>query len=94
MKTVYKYQIPFDKLDGIQFEMPDLASILPHIEYEEHNSVTEFINFWAEVDTARAPRKRKFQVVGTGHPIPEDSRYVDTIVLRGGRIVFHLYEIF
>ena len=40
--------------------------------------------------------KRNFRLVGTGHPIIEDLsslRYVNTFQVRGGVLVFHLFEL-
>ena len=93
MKTVYKYEIPRHKLDGMEFTMPAGASPLPLVVNVQHSSVDERITFWAEVDTAQVDAVRKFAVYGTGHAIPQDSVYVGTTLLMGGRIVFHLYEI-
>jgi hypothetical protein len=62
---------------------------------------------WALVSPNNTPNKRIFRVIGTGHPIkevvppsskpyemrlPQRLRYVGTIQLSGGELVFHIFE--
>jgi hypothetical protein len=50
------------------------------------------VEFWAEF-TAGAPKTpRRFQVFGTGHPLPPDARHVGTCPRVSG-LVWHLYEL-
>ena len=45
---------------------------------------------WAMVDSNNPAQKRKFAMVGTGHPIPVDGRYLGT--WDDGPLVWHLFE--
>jgi hypothetical protein len=46
---------------------------------------------WAEVDSTEPTEIRRFVIVGTGQPIPDDAdRYVGT--WQSGPFVFHLFE--
>lgn len=50
------------------------------------------VDFWAE-HTEGAPKKaRRFQVFGTGQPLPPDARWVGTCPRVSG-LVWHLYEL-
>lgn len=48
---------------------------------------------WFKCDPARLSTKRRIAIVGTGHPVPEDSHYVGTGVLQGGALVLHVFEL-
>lgn len=48
---------------------------------------------WAEVDPSLPQVLRRFSVYGTGHRMPDDSgRYIGSIMLQNGDLVFHVYE--
>lgn len=47
---------------------------------------------WALIDDEQPNETRKFAIVGTGHPAPEDGRYISTFQLHGGQLVFHVFE--
>jgi hypothetical protein len=49
---------------------------------------------WALVDPTEPVQKRRFVLVGTGHPVvnAEWMRYVGTFQVREGQLVFHLFE--
>lgn len=51
------------------------------------------VEFWAEHDEAKEPRRRTFTIVGTGHTIPAGARYIGTAPRTGEGLVWHLYEI-
>jgi len=51
---------------------------------------------WALVNPDERHSKRQFRLAGTGHPIIQDEgalRFVGTIQLHGGSLVFHLFEL-
>lgn len=89
MRTIHKYTIPFT--DDFTIQLPDGAQPLramvqvgqPHL--------------WAIVDPDRKKYPRHFRLIGTGHPIAEEDfsylDFVDTIMLEGGALVFHLFEV-
>lgn len=48
---------------------------------------------WVDIWFENADMKtRKFTVVGTGHPIPENAEYVGTALAVGGALVWHVVE--
>lgn len=87
MRTIHKYTIAIT--DGWQeIELPMAARVV-HFDYQP-NAPLNVLRFWAEVDTAYADVARKFCIVGTGHPIPDNATYVASCIQ--GPLVWHLYE--
>lgn len=54
---------------------------------EQHES----ISVWFRCDPNNAPEPRKIAIVGTGHPAPEDGRYLGSAFLKGGALIFHVF---
>jgi hypothetical protein len=50
------------------------------------------VEFWAEHTEGASQGKRTFQVFGTGHPLPDDARWIGTCARTEGGLVWHLYE--
>lgn len=82
-KTVYKYPLAITDVT--------ILSLTGQVLYfaEQHGRLT----IWAEHDQNVEPVLRQFQVVGTGHPVPDDGRFLGSTVTTGGHFVFHLYEV-
>jgi hypothetical protein len=83
-RMMYHYVIPVDDQ--------------PHVFPLSHSPVavaatgSQFVEFWAE-HTEGAPKVyRAFQVFGTGHPLPDDARWVGTCARTALGLVWHLYE--
>ena len=89
MKTVYKYPIAIE--DFITLELPKRAVVLC-VQMQQGQP-----NIWALVDPEQPTETRTFLMVGTGHPIMEESYfrmvYVGTFQLHEGELVFHLFEV-
>jgi hypothetical protein len=70
-------------------EMPEDAKIISVAEQGE------LICLWAEVDpNAQCRTKRGIAIYGTGRTIPDDpGTFIGTVMLRGGALVYHIYEI-
>lgn len=88
MKTVWKIALANVPLQSV--EVPVGATIL---------SVGEqfgVICIWFHCDPAPdGPKeKRQIAIVGTGHPAPEkaECRFIGTVALRGGNLMFHVFE--
>ncbi len=71
----------------------------PHVIPLSHNPVAVAaignfsVEFWAE-HTESAPQiYRAFQVFGTGHPLPENARWIGTCARTADGLVWHLYEV-
>lgn len=88
MKTIWKFEL--ETTDRQKVEMPIGAKILTVQTQNETPCL------WALVNPERKERKeRYFEVFGTGHKIPLDlsREYIGTYQLKGGSLVFHVFEI-
>jgi len=81
---VWKFSVPVS--DEFELEMPRHAEIL-FIAVQDDSP---FI--WARVVPGRHKETRKFKLRGTGHPIDTVSTHLGSFMLRGGALVFHLFE--
>lgn len=77
------------KLTGVQkISVPDGAEILCAREQFEEICV------WFRCDPGRAQSERWIAIIGTGHDAPSaiDGRYIGTASLKGGSLIFHVFE--
>lgn len=85
MKTIWKYQLDVTTEQVVM--MPKQAQILT-VQIQDGTPC-----MWAVVSPGSPSEKRTFRIYGTGHPIADDlGRYIGTFQLRGGLLVFHLFE--
>lgn len=85
--AVHKYT--FEIVDGLfDIEMRRDA----HILHVAHQPSTGQFCVWAAVDTNLPMVKRKFFVVGTGHPLPTDRAIAPVGTVIDGSFVWHLWE--
>ena len=82
MKTVYKYEIS-----------PSLPEFYTYKDalIRKVGIQNDRVCIWLEVDTSKEQVYRIFHIAGTGHQLPENLIYLDTIFLDNG-LVFHIYE--
>jgi hypothetical protein len=89
MLTVYKY--PFQLDDEITLMLPSGFKTLK-VDVQRNE-----LCLWALVDPDNKTIPVGFRIAGTGHPIEKhpniEYRYVDTILLAGGDLVFHVFQI-
>lgn len=85
MKVIYKYTVPNER--GTAIELP-VDSQVVHVGLQRGDLMLWIEHGAVDANTRRAPRH--FDVFGTGHEIPDDSRYVGTFF--DGPFVFHVYE--
>ena len=84
MRAVYKY--PLDtNTDHMEVRAPANAELL-HVA-EQHGS----LYVWARVDPSAPEVVYRLRVAGTGHPVEADGRYLGTVILRGGDLVWHFF---
>lgn len=84
MKKVFKYPVG---LDSFELDMPQWATILSlHMQNGKPH-------IWALVDPDLQITRRRFLLVGTGHDVPENAKFVGTFLVRGDALVFHLFEV-
>jgi hypothetical protein len=84
MKTVWKF--PLDS-DRSIIKAPGLGSTLL--------VDTQGIYWcaWCEVDTDKRDYAREFLIIGTGHPMPDDSEgFIHSNSWQQGPFVWHAYE--
>lgn len=87
MKKVFKY--PFSVQDIIELDLPVAAEIL-HCDMQPGSGFAA----WCLVDPTAPTAKRRIKMAGTGHPIGEHvKRFINTIMMENGRLVFHFFEI-
>lgn len=86
MKTIWKF--PLRVADRQMVTMPKGARIL------SAGAQGETPVLWAVVDPAAEKEQRPILIRGTGHPANgcEDARFIGTIFMLGGAIVFHVFE--
>ncbi len=85
-RVVYKYPL---SLFGSTFGLPSGARVLA-VQVQHEDPV-----MWVEHSADQSKLEpRRFVVIGTGHPFPEDFRgtYMATFQLDGGSFVGHVYE--
>ena len=87
MKKIYKY--PIEITDNQIVEMPVGAKILT---VQIQNGVP---CIWAMVDPEAEKEKVHIRVHGTGHNVPDSDRleYINSIQMRGGVLVFHVFKV-
>ena len=88
MKRVYKYLLEVN--DKVSVYMPKGARVLS-VQVQNGRPC-----LWAAVDTNELTlEERWFRIVGTGHPIHDDvvDRFIGTIQMCEGSIVYHIFEI-
>ncbi len=86
MKTIHKY--PLTLTDEQSLSMPQGARPL---SVQVQRGVP---CLWAIVDPSEDIRPIRVRMVGTGHPMEEDGinwRFVGTIQLHDGALVFHFF---
>lgn len=85
MKAIYKY--PIAVIDEQTIEIPLGGQILA-VQMQN-----EIPCMWVLVDPQHVIVKRDFRIYGTGQQIPDSAGlYIGTFQLRGGMLVFHLFE--
>lgn len=85
MLSIWKF--PVEPGDDIKVEMPKGAKILCVQEQFDGPCL------WALVETENEKEERRFELYGTGHKVLMTLKnYIGTFQLRGGHLVFHLFE--
>lgn len=83
--TIWKFPILVN--DEQDIEMPRGADIL-WVDVQQGQPC-----IWARVNPAAPRENKRIRIFGTGHPMPDElGDYVGTFMMKGGALVFHLYE--
>lgn len=83
-RTIWKAALKATELQGI--EVPAGAEML--CAREQFDSIC----IWYRCDPNAPPETRTIAIIGTGHPAPDDGRYLGTASLHGGQLMFHVFE--
>lgn len=90
MRTIYKYPVEIN--DTFEIALPRDAKVLT-VQTQGARPC-----MWAIVDTNQPSETRQFRLVGTGHPLDDGDdgaafNYIGSFQMKGGLLVFHLFEI-
>ena len=87
MRKIFKY--PLSVNDHQEIHVPACGEF---ISVQVQNDV---MCLWALVDEDKVEEAREIRVIGTGHPIYDDSGkldYIDTVQMMNGELIWHIFE--
>lgn len=83
--TIWKY--PLDLTDTQNVMMPKSAKILTA------QVQGDSLCLWALVNPDAPKQRRKIEILGTVNPAPDvNRRYISTVQMIGGSVVWHIFE--
>jgi len=88
-RRMFRYSVPID-------DEPHAFSLTGQpvaVAAREHGNFYTEAEFWAEHDDSVSTASRYVQVFGTGHPLPDDARWIGTCPRTADGLVWHLYEV-
>lgn len=85
VRRMYRYTVPVD-------DRPHTEHLTSNPVHVANGTTLDEVEFWAEHADDAPKTARRFQVFGTGHPLPANARWVGTCPRVSG-LVWHLYEI-
>lgn len=83
--TIWKF--PVLPTGTCEIDVPEPGQIV-HVD---RDPATGLMAFWAIVDPGCAKHSRRFQIAGTGYPLPGEATHRGSYVV--GEFVWHLVEI-
>ena len=83
--TVWKF--PILSTGPMEIDVPTPGNVV----LVDRDPATGLLAFWAEVIPTMPKAARRFQVVGTGHDIPDRAKHLGSVVM--GDLVWHLFEL-
>jgi hypothetical protein len=84
MRNVFKYALPASGY--MDFHVPQGTEVLS--AQEQHSSLVLYV---AQPDLAPCFESFRVYVVLTGGPVPDDARYLNTVMMHGGDYVVHVF---
>lgn len=91
MRTMWRYEVKINMV-GDDSQPKEVMLTDDPVQFEPL-PLSRGVGFWAEHNSDKPERLRKFIIVGTGHPIPEGAVYVGTPPRTEHGLVWHLYEV-
>lgn len=85
---MFRYVVP---IDDLEYSFPLTGD--PVAVAAIRSAGAYAVEFWAEHDDDAPERSRRFQVFGTGHPLPDGASWAGTCPRMANGLVWHLYEI-
>lgn len=85
-RSMFRYVVPLDDRAYPFHLSHDPVAVAAHND-------SRAVEFWVEHTHGAPAVKRWFRVFGTGHPLPEDVRWVGTCPRTPSGLVWHLYEV-
>lgn len=89
MRSIWRYEV---KISLMNDAPTDLMLTGDPVQFEALPQ-SRGIGFWAEHDSDKPEILRRFIIIGTGHPIPENAVYVGTAPRTEHGLVWYLYEV-
>jgi hypothetical protein len=83
MKTIWKYDLIVENMEG-EYYIPKGGKVI-HVDCIQPG----IVNFWVEVNTDNPEEFRQFEIVGTGHPVLYNAKYIGTAI--DSPYIWHLY---
>lgn len=90
-KVIYKYQLRMTRQQTVW--MPYEAEILHVRPQKDLVSGDDVITVWAAVDREKDSVDREFRIVETGGHVPEDGKYLGTVMTDRDSLVWHIYDL-
>ena len=85
-RQVFRYTVPVDGQPHVIHLTSDPLHVANGVTLDE-------VEFWAEHDMGAPEYPAAFQVVGTGHPLPDGALYVGTAPRTREGLVWHLFRV-
>jgi hypothetical protein len=85
LRRMFRYAVPVD-------DRPWTFDLTGDPVHVANGNTLDEVEFWAEFTNGAPKTARHFQVFGTGHPLPDNARWVGTCPRMSG-LVWHLYEL-
>lgn len=91
-QVVYKYPVQLSSSHFI-LDLPLGAKVLT--VQTQGDAASQHAQLWALVEKSKPTERRKFQVYGTGHDIPDgqELEYIGTYQQFIGDLVWHVFEV-
>ena len=84
MRSVWKFRLVMTDVQSVQ--MPMGAEILTVQMQGEQCCL------WALCEPENVTHSRTILIHGTGHPVGDIARYIGSVQMMGGALVFHVFE--
>jgi len=85
MHRMFKFEIPFPSDDFVTVHVPNRA-VVRHFGRDPRGVLC----VWAEVDPGERLIATEFKIIGTGHEVPHDGRYIGSVLQ--GPFIWHCYQ--